>query len=110
MQITNKQAGGWKGNRGTRQERGYGAEWQRIRKAVIVRDMGLCQPCLREGKVTPFTEVDHIKPKSDGGTDDHDNLQCICSPCHKDKTSIEGARAQGYRPRKTIGPDGWPVE
>lgn len=113
MQSTNKQAGGWKGNRGTRQERGYGSEWQRIRKAIITRDMGLCQPCKRKGIVTPFTEVDHITPKAKGGTDDHDNLQCICTPCHKAKTTAEGAEANEAlrkQGRRYVDADGWPVE
>jgi 5-methylcytosine-specific restriction protein A len=39
--------------------------------------------------VTIATEVDHIVPKSQGGTDDDDNLQAICSPCHKTKTGSE---------------------
>jgi 5-methylcytosine-specific restriction endonuclease McrA len=98
----------WQKERGTRQERGYGAAWQRIRKLAIARDRGLCQTCLAKSKVTPFDEVDHIKPKAQGGTDNLDNLQCICKPCHAVKTSAEGAQAKGYRVRKTIGADGWP--
>jgi 5-methylcytosine-specific restriction protein A len=105
-----KQAGGWKGNKGTRHERGYGAAWDRKRKVIIARDMGLCQPCQRNGMVTPFAAVDHIKPKAKGGTDDDDNLQAICHSCHLEKTAQEAAEAQGRQIRKMIGLDGWPVE
>lgn len=81
--------------RGTRQERGYGSEWTRLRERILLRDKGLCQPCDYQGKVSPATEVDHIVPKSQGGTDDQTNLQSICSACHKIKTAFEskGERA-----------------
>lgn len=102
---------GWYG-RGTRQERGYGRQWELLRAATLERDKHLCQPCLREGKLTPAREVDHIVPKFEGGPDDLNNTQAICRPCHQAKTQVEAARAQGQtiRPRPQIGVDGWPVE
>ena len=75
--------------RGTRHERGYGSAWDRVRAQVMLRDKGLCQPCRHAGRVSPATEVDHIVPKSQEGTDDSTNLQAICSPCHKVKTAME---------------------
>ena len=30
-------------------------------------------------------EVDHIRPKSDGGTDAYDNLTLLCPPCNRIK-------------------------
>ena len=89
----------------TRQQRGYGAEWQRTRKAILLRDNYLCVPCTTNGRVTPATQVDHIKPKADGGTDEHTNLQSICTDCHKIKT----AQDSGYTPKQQIGLDGWPT-
>jgi 5-methylcytosine-specific restriction protein A len=38
------------------------------------------------GRVTVATEVDHVLPRSEGGTDDQANLQPICHPCHVAKT------------------------
>ena len=73
----------------TTTERGYGSEWRKIRRFVIQRDKGLCQPCLTQGRYTEFQDVDHIKPKTQGGTDDLSNLQCICKPCHQSKTGTE---------------------
>ena len=100
---------GWQHDRRSRQERGYGARWDKLRKLAMGRDDWLCQPCKREGKATPAREVDHIIPKSQGGTDDLSNLQGICPDCHKAKTAQESADAQGRRTRPTIGADGWPV-
>lgn len=105
-----RKGGGWKGERGTRQERGYGKAWQIARSQAIARDKGLCQPCKAKGRVTPFTEVDHITPKAKGGTDDLGNLQCICAECHKAKSAAEGHEAAGHRARASIGEDGWPID
>lgn len=74
--------------------RGYGYRWQCNRKPIIERDKGLCQPCLSNGRVVPFFAVDHIIPKSKGGTDKENNLQCICRQCHKDKTLDESISAR----------------
>ena len=73
----------------SRHKRGYGNEWDKIRKYVLVRDDRLCQVCLKKGRLTPGNEVDHITPKATGGTDDEDNLQTICTACHKEKTIKE---------------------
>lgn len=72
--------------RGTRHERGYGNAWTRLRVSILDRDCGLCQPCLKRGRVQPGTHVDHIVPKAEGGTDDEANLQAICVACHRLKT------------------------
>lgn len=93
----------WAGQ-GSRQERGYGAAWQKLRRHILARDKGLCQPCLRMDRVTEATQVDHIKPKARGGTDDEDNLQGICSPCHKLKTVTED---KGYEAKRLDRDDGW---
>jgi 5-methylcytosine-specific restriction protein A len=46
----------------------------------------------RDGVVVAASEVDHIKPKRNGGRDDWDNLQTLCQVCHSKKTAAEGAR------------------
>lgn len=90
-QGPHKPSGGWKDRRGTRQERGYGADWQQVRQVVIARDLGLCQPCRRQGRVTPYHAVDHITPRSQGGENTPENAECICRACHKRKTAREAA-------------------
>ena len=48
----------------------------------------VCERC--EEKLTLKTlEIDHIIPLSAGGTNKENNLQALCSPCHKDKTRDE---------------------
>lgn len=94
-------------SRTSRHKRGYGTAWDKLRKRILVRDKHLCQPCLAKQHITAATQVDHIKGKAAGGTDDEANLQAICSDCHASKTAEESGRP--LRPRVTIGPDGWPV-
>lgn len=96
----------------SRHERGYGAQWVKTRERIKRRDNGLCVPCDAAGRVTLMTEVDHIIPKSLGGTDDDDNLQCICSECHKTKTATERDEEQDklrQEGKPKIDVDGWPV-
>lgn len=98
----------------SRHARGYGSVWVKLRETIIARDMGLCQPCKRKGKLTPYRKgegfaVDHITPKANGGTDDPANLELTCEPCHTTKTEREAAEAQGRKVKPTFGADGWPV-
>ena len=91
----------------SRHARGYGKEWDKIRRRILVRDKHLCQPCLRKGVVSPATSVDHITPKAQGGTDDPNNLQSICPACREAKDAVD--RGKPLRTKVTIGEDGWPV-
>ena len=81
--------------RGSRHERGYGTDWDKQRKRILRRDKGLCQVDLAAGRYRPAKEVDHIIPKSQGGTDDDSNLQSICHECHQAKTAREAAAGRG---------------
>ena len=64
----------------------------------------LCRLCAEKGKTTAAQEVDHILPLHKGGTNDRDNLQPICVPCHLDKTDRDMGRN-----KQEIGLDGWPI-
>ncbi len=98
----------------SRQSRGYGSQWVKIRKLVMARDKGLCQPCAKESRVTRATQVDHVVSKAEAvrrrwtqaQVDDPANLQAICTPCHDRKTTEENGGT--YRPKVEIGLDGWP--
>ena len=79
---------------GTTTERGYGWQWEKARRQALERDHGLCQPCAAAGRLTPATEVDHICSKAEGGGDNIENLQSICSPCHRAKTGAEAGRTR----------------
>jgi hypothetical protein len=106
LRMEHTQRTPWK-DRGSAHSRGYGHAWRKLRAAVLVRDMGLCQPCLQRGRTTPAVAVDHILNKARGGTDHTDNLQSICVECHLEKTLEE---ARGRKAPPAIGPDGWPIE
>jgi 5-methylcytosine-specific restriction protein A len=77
--------------RGTAAQRGYGARWQK-RRGIFLRQHPLCAQCS-----APATDVDHITPKRQGGSDDESNLQPLCATCHSRKTNREmrGTRVQG---------------
>jgi 5-methylcytosine-specific restriction protein A len=100
----------------SRHSRGYGNQWEKIRKVVIERAKGLCEKCMAEGRVAMGRDVDHKTPKaqakklrwSDAKTDHPSNLWYLCVPCHKAKTAEENG--QTYRPKVEIGEDGWPIE
>ena len=94
--LTGSEPRGWADKRrGSRHERGYGSEWDKLRKVILRRDKGLCQPCLEAGRPRPARAVDHVIPKVAGGTDDPSNLQAICNECHKAKTQRERHRGRG---------------
>lgn len=91
----------------SRHKRGYGNAWDKLRKQILERDCGLCQVCATAGRVSIANAVDHIKPKTKGGTDAESNLQSICEPCHDIKTAADEGKT--LRPKVTIGADGWPI-
>ena len=37
-------------------------------------------------------EVDHKIPKARGGSDYPENLQSLCTPCHREKTAKENGK------------------
>lgn len=82
----------------SRQERGYGATWDRLRLMVLAREP-LCRSCMAEGRTTPAEEVDHIIPLRQGGTNADGNLQALCRACHARKTATEGRVLGGGYPQ-----------
>jgi len=75
--------------KGTRQQRGYGSEWQKVRKAYLKANPW----CQWHGAPVKAREVDHIS----GNPHDNrwDNLRGLCSLCHKRRTAQDqpgGAR------------------
>lgn len=80
-------------------------DWERARRLALQRDLRLCQLCLPRYRAA--TEVDHIVPRSKGGTNDLVNLMSVCSECHAEKSKAEAN--PNYKPRAAIGLDGWPM-
>lgn len=100
----------------SRQERGYGPAWDRVRKVVRARDADQCQVCLKAGRLGVISNiVDHVISKENAKragwsaerTEHPDNLQVICHPCHLVKTEEEQGKKKYAQ--ITTGPDGWPV-
>lgn len=60
---------------------------RRRRRLVLARDPWVCKgPC---GRLLTREEItlDHIQPRSWGGSDDLENLQIMCQPCNHAKGS-----------------------
>lgn len=69
--------------RPTPAEQGYDRAWQQ-RRAAFLKRYRVCAEC-----GAPATDVDHVIPKAQGGTDDLANLQPLCHVCHSRKTARE---------------------
>lgn len=66
-----------------------------LRAAVLLRWGAQCAAC---GEAAARLEIDHVKPRERGGSDDLDNLRPLCPRCHKRKTSRETSwRAKAAR-------------
>lgn len=86
-------------------QRGYDPKWRRIR-AQYLRHHPLCQATdeaalrfhARFGDAA--TDVDHIVPVAQGGTNRWVNLQALCHRCHSAKTMRESVRV---RASKSLG-------
>lgn len=73
--------------------------WASLKRYVIARDKGVCYVCGKPGA----DEVDHVIPKSEGGTDTTNNLKAIHQQvpphCHREKTLKEAWKARmGNKP------------
>ena len=75
-------------------KRQSGRALQRKRDELFGREP-LCRSCKAKGFVTIATLRDHIKPLAEGGTDEDDNVQPLCEPCHDEKSMAERIRARG---------------
>ena len=78
--------------RASASRRGYGARWRKLRNLVLAEEP-LCRDPFgvhkAAGRVEPATDVDHIVPRAQGGTDARENLQGLCHVCHSRKTALE---------------------
>jgi 5-methylcytosine-specific restriction endonuclease McrA len=53
----------------------------RMRPRILARDP-ICKLCGQAAS----TEVDHIRPMTEGGEDTEDNLRGVCKQCHSKRT------------------------
>ena len=83
-----------------RRERGLdlfyqGRRWRVLRNKYI-QNNPLCVYCEKDGRLIKGNVVDHIVPRTQGGSDySLDNLQTLCTSCHNSKSS--GERIDRYK-------------
>ena len=65
--------------------------YRRNKHVLFGRQEGRCNGCRMEFPFKMF-DVDHVIPRSRGGTDHLDNLQLLCSHCNR----LKGNRTQEY--------------
>jgi len=68
-------------------------DWRLLRKIIKARD----PLCVAPGCGRATAHVDHIKPRSEGGSDDPSNLRGLCHSCHNSRS------ARGNGPVRAIG-------
>ena len=67
-------------------DRGYSADWQRIRLGILARDSWICQRCGKRMAHDANATVDHVVPLSLGGARlDPTNLVACCRRCNSAK-------------------------
>ena len=73
--------------RGGAESRGYDSRWRKARASFLQRNP-LCNECMKRGKITPATVVDHVIPhRGDQKLFwDESNWQALCATCHNRKT------------------------
>lgn len=90
---------------GSKGLRWTGRKLQNWRTAVLSAEP-LCRACTALGLVRLAEEVDHRVPLEKGGDYSFENANPLCRKHHRDKTAAD----RGYRPRPTIGLDGYPTD
>lgn len=92
-------SGRWADSRHNQRRSGSGWDEERAARRVLRRDGHRCY--LRGPDcIGSATEVDHVRPYSQGGTDTDDNKRAICVPCHRAKTQRESAAARALKSRR----------
>jgi len=73
---------------------------------LIQRNGLICRGCDREFDDRLYLELDHMLPKSDGGTNAIENRALLCGPCNRiksNKLTLTGLRARNRKLRRMAG-------
>lgn len=77
--------------------------WRETRDYIFIRDNGLCQDCLKNGKVTVGEEVHHKTFLTPDNINDNSialgasNLILLCKDCHSNRHHKRKATREGLR-------------
>lgn len=104
--------------RGDRHQRGYGTQWDKLRAQLLpsklIEYKGLCHLCstpvstVAKAPHPKAPSLDHITPKSKGGTDDPSNLALAhfgCNSARRDRgidATVNNRDGQGDRGVKAL--------
>jgi len=72
-------------------------------KALIERNGIVCAGCHRRFDDPLYLELDHIRPRADGGSNDLDNRTLLCGPCNRIKSNtltLSGLRRENKRRKR----------
>jgi len=89
-----------------------GEEWENARKSAFKRDDGECQDCGKMSDPLSILHVHHKTPRSEGGSDDLENLVTLCPDCHAQRHGVEacttcgGVLHDGYYDKQVFDDDG----
>ena len=72
-----------------------------LRERVLRESKGRCALCGITKEERPL-EVDHIKPRSKGGTNDYENLQVLCSKCNREKSNKNDYDYRQFDTKETV--------
>ncbi len=57
-------------------------------RTLLYEEQNTCEICNKKLNLKSF-HIDHIVPLACGGTNEKNNLQILCQPCHFEKTRTE---------------------
>jgi 5-methylcytosine-specific restriction protein A len=84
------------------------AVWHKARR-IQLADEPLCRLCTAAERTVPATDVDHIKPISQGGAAlDPENFRSLCRPCHSTVTARQLSKTD--KPIKGCNDEGQPID
>lgn len=69
----------------------YGRNWKLIRDKYM-ETHPFCERCFKNGVLVKAEHVHHKVPLNDGGSNEVENLEALCKPCHSKEHALHGDR------------------